>query len=197
MSDQTADTAPRLSPDDISELLRAFAASGWTGMRLQAGDVTVAVGKDAPPPADLHDPSPEVSGPSSAELRDPRPAEVPARERRSPGHGSGDGSAALRGSVGAAHLREQERAADIDETGLATVTSPTVGEFWVAPDPGSPPFVEVGAHVAAGDQLGIVEVMKLMNPVITDVAGEVVAVRARNADMVEFGQTLFLIRPDE
>lgn len=49
--------------------------------------------------------------------------------------------------------------------------------------------------MAKSDQLAIVEVMKLMSPVVSEVAGEVVAVQANNAEMVEFGQTLFLIRP--
>ncbi|MGV9671495.1 MULTISPECIES: acetyl-CoA carboxylase biotin carboxyl carrier protein [unclassified Gordonia (in: high G+C Gram-positive bacteria)] len=78
---------------------------------------------------------------------------------------------------------------------LVAITAPTVGSFWVAPDPGSAPFVAVGSTVAKSDQLAIVEVMKLMSPVVSEVAGEVVAVQANNAEMVEFGQTLFLIRP--
>ncbi len=184
MSDQTTDTTPRLSPDDISELLRTFAASGWTGMRLTAGDVTIAVGKDAAPP------EPAVTNAAGANAQAavavsaaPAPAPQPAPVVAVP--------------AAKAPAVAPPAAAEIDETGLTAVTSPTVGAFWTAPDPGSAPFVTVGSQVAAGDQLGIVEVMKLMNPVITDVAGEVVAIRAANAAMVEFGQTLFLIRPHE
>jgi biotin carboxyl carrier protein len=76
------------------------------------------------------------------------------------------------------------------------VRSPAVGSFWVAPSPGEAPFVQVGDTVGEDQQLAIVEVMKLMNPVVTPVAGEVVEVCAANADLVEYDQVLFWIRPD-
>ncbi|MBW0099272.1 acetyl-CoA carboxylase biotin carboxyl carrier protein subunit, partial [Pseudonocardia sp. KRD-184] len=74
---------------------------------------------------------------------------------------------------------------------------PAVGAFWVAPSPGEPPFVEVGSNVGENEQLAIVEVMKLMNPVVTPRAGVVVQVLAANAEMVEYDQVLFLIRPSD
>jgi acetyl-CoA carboxylase biotin carboxyl carrier protein len=85
--------------------------------------------------------------------------------------------------------------APLDTTGLTAVRSPAVGAFWVAPAPGQPPFVEVGQSVAEGDQMAIVEVMKLMNPVLASAAGEVVAVAATDAEMVEYEQVLFWVRP--
>jgi biotin carboxyl carrier protein len=81
------------------------------------------------------------------------------------------------------------------EAGLVEVRSPAVGAFWVAPSPGASPFVAVGQTVAADEQLAIVEVMKLMNPVVAPRAGEIVQICARNSDLVEYDQVLFLLRP--
>jgi biotin carboxyl carrier protein len=75
------------------------------------------------------------------------------------------------------------------------VRSPAIGSFWVAPSPGQPPFVQVGDAVTEDQQLAIVEVMKLMNPVVSPTAGEVVRVCAANAELVEYEQVLFWIRP--
>lgn len=183
--------AVQLGPGDIGEILRIFGESGWSGMRLQVGEVTIAVGKDAAPPA-----PPTVAAPAAAPPAAVGPAPVPP----APAVPAAVVPAAAGPSSDhpVAEPNRQQPSTDpgpIDETGLVAVTASTVGSFWVAPDPGSPPFVAVGSTVAKGDQLAIIEVMKLMSPVIADVAGEVVAVRANNAEMVEFGQTLFLIRP--
>jgi acetyl-CoA carboxylase biotin carboxyl carrier protein len=76
------------------------------------------------------------------------------------------------------------------------VESPSVGLFWRSPAPGAPPFVEAGTHVAAGDTLAIVEVMKLMNHVVAAAPGTVQAVLAENGARVEYGQPLFTIDPE-
>ena len=76
------------------------------------------------------------------------------------------------------------------------IESPSVGLFWRSPAPGAPPFVEGGTHVAAGDTLAIVEVMKLMNHVVAPAPGIVQAVLAENGARVEYGQPLFTIDPE-
>lgn len=81
-----------------------------------------------------------------------------------------------------------------DEAGLVFVTSPIVGTFYRSPNPEAPPFVEVGAVVRKGQVLCIVEAMKLMNEIESDVSGTVVKVYADNAQPVEFGQRLFALR---
>ncbi|MEL7536173.1 MAG: acetyl-CoA carboxylase biotin carboxyl carrier protein [Pseudomonadota bacterium] len=73
------------------------------------------------------------------------------------------------------------------------VTSPMVGTFYAASSPDSPPFVQVGDRIDAGDTLCIIEAMKMMNPIEADVAGVVKSIRSQNGDPVEFGQTLFVI----
>jgi biotin carboxyl carrier protein len=72
-----------------------------------------------------------------------------------------------------------------------------LGTFYRAPKPGDRPYCEVGDKVLAGDVLGLVEVMKMMNRVITPVEGEVHLVLAEDGALVEFGQELFEIIPGE
>ncbi|GAB3723984.1 acetyl-CoA carboxylase biotin carboxyl carrier protein [Nocardiopsis nanhaiensis] len=75
------------------------------------------------------------------------------------------------------------------------ITSPAVGVLYRSPEPGAPPFVEEGETVEEGQQIAIVEVMKLMLPVHSDVAGRVVAVLVANAANVEFGEPLLIVEP--
>jgi acetyl-CoA carboxylase biotin carboxyl carrier protein len=81
------------------------------------------------------------------------------------------------------------------EEGLHMVHSPIVGTFYECPSPGSPPFVKVGDAVEVGQVLCIVEAMKLMNEIESDVAGEIVTKLITNGQPIEYGQDLFAIRP--
>jgi acetyl-CoA carboxylase biotin carboxyl carrier protein len=81
------------------------------------------------------------------------------------------------------------------EEKLHEVKSPIVGTFYESPSPGAPPFVKVGDQVEVGQVLCIVEAMKLMNEIESDVAGEVVKRIASSGQPVEYGQALFAIRP--
>jgi acetyl-CoA carboxylase biotin carboxyl carrier protein len=74
------------------------------------------------------------------------------------------------------------------------ITSPIVGTFYRSPSPEADPFAEVGQSVAKGKTLCIIESMKLMNEIESDVEGEIVAVYARNGQPVEYGEKLFGIR---
>ncbi len=73
------------------------------------------------------------------------------------------------------------------------VKSPMVGSFYAAPAPGAKNFVEVGQNVKVGDTLCIIEAMKIMNPIKSEVSGKVVSILVENADPVEYGQPLFII----
>jgi len=81
------------------------------------------------------------------------------------------------------------------EEGLHALKSPIVGTFYEAPSPGAPPFVKVGDTVEVGQVLCIVEAMKLLNEIESDVAGEIVKKLASNGQPIEYGQELFSIRP--
>lgn len=75
------------------------------------------------------------------------------------------------------------------------VLSPTVGVFYSAPSPDSQPFVEVGSRVRRGDTLCIIEAMKLMNEIPSEVDGTVVEVCVGNGQVVEYNQPLFRVAP--
>lgn len=77
-----------------------------------------------------------------------------------------------------------------------TVQSPIVGTFYRAPAPDAEPFVQVGSHVNAGDTLCIVEAMKLMNEIESDVSGTIVKILAENGQPVEYNQPIFIVNPD-
>ena len=78
---------------------------------------------------------------------------------------------------------------------LHVVRSPIVGTFYESPSPGAPPFVKPGDVVEVGQLLCIVEAMKLMNEIESDVAGEIVKKFLNNGQPIEYGQELFTIRP--
>ena len=78
---------------------------------------------------------------------------------------------------------------------LHIVKSPIVGTFYTSASPGSEPFVTIGAKVESGQVLCIIEAMKLMNEIESDVAGEVVRIFVENGHPVEYGEALFGIRP--
>jgi acetyl-CoA carboxylase biotin carboxyl carrier protein len=81
------------------------------------------------------------------------------------------------------------------EPSVIRVEAPMVGTFYRAPEPGAPPFVEIGDPVAAGQTLCILEAMKLMNEVKAEAEALVTAIHVQNAQPVEFGQLLFELEP--
>jgi|SRR5208282_5091898 len=80
------------------------------------------------------------------------------------------------------------------EVDLHVIKSPIVGTYYGAPSPGADPFVTVGARVEQGQVLCIIEAMKLMNEIESDVAGEVARIFVENGHPVEYGEALFGIR---
>jgi acetyl-CoA carboxylase biotin carboxyl carrier protein len=78
---------------------------------------------------------------------------------------------------------------------LAAITSPMVGTFYRAPAPDADPYVESGDLVEVGQTVCIIEAMKLMNEIESELRGRVVKILVENAQPVEFGQKLFLIEP--
>lgn len=71
--------------------------------------------------------------------------------------------------------------------------SPMVGTYYAAPNPESPPFVKVGQQVKAGDTLGVIEAMKMFNPIEAEVSGTVSAILVENGQPVEFDEPMFVI----
>jgi acetyl-CoA carboxylase biotin carboxyl carrier protein len=75
------------------------------------------------------------------------------------------------------------------------IKSPMVGTFYRAPSPESPSYVEVGQNVEPGQVICIIEAMKLMNEIKSEIKGKILEVLVDNAEPIEFGQSLFLIEP--
>lgn len=76
----------------------------------------------------------------------------------------------------------------------AIEVSPMVGVFYTAPSPGEPPYVRVGQTVSSGETMGIIEAMKIMNPIEATHNGVIEEILVKNGDVVQFGQPLFRFR---
>ena len=156
---------------DIGRLVELLARSGVGEIRVRQGDLEITVKAKPEAPA-----APAVAAPAAA-----GPAVLPVAGREE----------VVVGEVARAP------AVGRDPDGLHAVRSPVVGTFYRAPAPGEEPYVEVGDRVAEGQTLCIVEAMKLMNEIPSDVSGEVVEILAQNADGVEYDQPLFYVKPEK
>jgi len=95
----------------------------------------------------------------------------------------------------AAEAKEEAKSED-DGKDYYEIRSPIVGTFYRAPAPDADPYVQVGDTITKGSVLCIVEAMKLMNEIESDVSGKIVRILAENATPVEFNQPLFLVEKD-
>lgn len=77
------------------------------------------------------------------------------------------------------------------------IKSPIVGTFYQAPAPDADPYVKVGDHISIGQPLCIIEAMKIMNVIESEAAGKLLKISVKNAQPVEYNQTLFVIEPEQ
>ncbi|WP_373533501.1 acetyl-CoA carboxylase biotin carboxyl carrier protein [Vampirovibrio sp.] len=89
---------------------------------------------------------------------------------------------------------ESAKAASLEDK-YSKVTSPMVGTFYSAPSPDSPDFVSVGQNISKGQTVCIIEAMKMMNELESEVSGKVVRILVENGQPVEFGQAIMLVEP--
>ena len=162
-----------LTEDDVLEILKLFEQSNFDFLQLEQGERKITVSKGGYLPANA-DVAPVVSSFASR-------AATPA-------------AAAAPAPLPVAKTAKAA-AADPADAGLVPVPAPMVGKFYAAPSPSDPPYVEQGKEVAAGATVALIEVMKVFTSVKTDVAGVVERILVSNGQFVEFGQPLFLIRP--
>ena len=121
----------------------------------------------------------------------------------SPNAGSGGGephvvvaqAAAPGASVAAEATGGRREAAAAPPSPLVEIKSPMVGTFYAAPEPGAAPYVKVGSRVSSGQVVCIIEAMKIMNEIESEVTGVIREVAVENAQPVEFGQPLFRVDP--
>ena len=93
-----------------------------------------------------------------------------------------------------ARAEERKRVEEENEAGLHIITSPIVGTYYRSPNPEAGPFVNVGDRVTKGKVLCIIEAMKLMNEIESDVDGVIVTIYPQNGQPVEYGEKLFAVK---
>ena len=157
--------------DFLERLIRALDESTVDSLEIERGGTRVRLSKTPPvSAAPMAMPMPMAAPPAHA------PAPAPAASSSAPGEAA-------------------EASAPAPKGNLVEVTSPMVGTFYQAPAPDAPPYVEVGARIGEGDTLCIIEAMKLMNELESEVSGTIAEICVENAQPVEFGQVLFRVDP--
>lgn len=161
--------------EEIRELIRVVTETQIAELEVRQGDSTVRIRRGGPITQDLTIPT--VS-PSAALA----PLSAPSQ------------SFATAGPSAASVTPAQSPTGKEDESNLV-VKSPIVGTYYDSPSPGSPPFVRIGDRVEPKHVLCIIESMKLMNEIEAETAGIVVSKFVENGRPVEYGESLFTIRP--
>jgi len=162
-----------LSEDDVLHILKLIDESKFDYFQLEVGELKITVSKGDPIPlGNSTQPVAISAAPAAAPAAGPKPVAAPA-------------------PIAAAAA---PKAAAIP-AGHVAVTAPLLGTFYVAPEPGAPPFVQVGQQITEDTTCGLIEVMKVFNSVRAGVKGTVVEVVAPNGGFVEFGQPLIIVKP--
>jgi acetyl-CoA carboxylase biotin carboxyl carrier protein len=170
-----ADRVGGMDKKELKELMEYIAKSNFVEFELERGGFKLKLVKEGARPATGND-----SIPIALAAGLPAPAQAATHAPAAP-------PAAATGAVLASQATEQ--AGDIFQ-----VISPMVGTFYRSPNPTAPAYVQVGDTVKKGQVICIVEAMKLMNEIESEVAGEVIDVPVSNGQPVEYGEVLFRIR---
>ena len=148
----------------VKKLIELLEESGIAEIEITEGEESVRISRNSPAAA-----APQyIQAPMQQQA--PAPAPAPAGGESGASEAEGDG-------IPSGHV----------------VTSPMVGTFYRAPNPGAKAFADVGDSVNVGDTLCIIEAMKMMNQIESDKGGKVKAILVENGEPVEFGQPLFVI----
>ena len=157
----------------IKALIDLLEKSNLTEIEIKEGEESVRLSRAhraAPMPPMIHaEPAPTSALPPA--VASATPARSPAAQQTSESHG--------------------KPGKDIPDG--HTIRSPMVGTFYASPNPDAPPFVTVGQTVKAGDTLGIIEAMKMFNPIESDVSGTVRAILVHGGQPIEFDEPMFVI----
>ena len=97
--------------------------------------------------------------------------------------------------VAATAAQVAQAAADVKKSNMLDIKSPMVGTFYRSPSPEAPSYVKVGDTINVGQVICIIEAMKLMNEIKSEIKGKIVDIQVDNAEPVEFGQVLFVVEP--
>ena len=164
---------------EIKNLIDLLIDRQVSEFEMEQGGAKIRVKRENHPALNSTAPDPYASNPAS-----PQPSPAPAPPPPSAP------SAEPEGGEFATAEAPREPAED-----LYVMKSPIVGTFYSAPTPNAPPFVKVGDVVQVGQVLCIIEAMKLMNELESEVAGEVTRIYVESGQPVEYGQSLFAIEP--
>jgi len=159
-----------LSEDDVLHILKLIDESKFDYFQLEVGELKITVSKGDPIP---------LGSPTGQSIAAPAPSSTVAAKPQSTASSSTPAAA---------------KPTAIPE-GMVPITAPLLGTFYVAPEPGAPPFVKVGQQITEDTTVGLIEVMKVFNSVRATVGGTIVEVVAQNGQFVEFGQALFIVKP--
>ena len=161
-----------MDPKQIRELIELISNSNFSTFELEREGFKIKLVKEQAPglPRPMPAPGPALEPPA------PPPAQSIA-------------------AAGAPAPPEEPRAAPSPDDGLVDMNSPIIGTFYEAAGPADPPFVEVGSRVRKGQVLCIVEAMKVMNEIESEIDAEVAEIVVSNGQPVEFGEVLFRLRP--
>ncbi len=157
----------------IKALIELLEKSNLTEIEIKEGEETVRLSRAMQAAPMMHAPMHYAAPPPAAPAAAPAvaPAKAPAAEHASESHGK-PGKEMPDGH---------------------TIRSPMVGTFYASSSPDAPAFVKVGQTVKAGDTLGIIEAMKMFNPIEADVSGTVRAILVQNGQPIEFDEPMFVI----
>lgn len=157
-----------LTQDDVVRILRLIDESPMGRVSLQIGELRLEVVKGENAGTAGSAPRPAGPGKSEAAVRkEPEPKQPP-----------------------------EPKPAQALEPGLLTIKAPLLGTFYRRPQPGSPPYVEEGSLVDEETTVALIEVMKLFNAVRAGVKGRIHKIVANDNEFVEYGQVLFLLKPE-
>ena len=181
----------------IVELVKA--STPWSEFHLKVGDVEVDLKRTPVDGSDVSAPAPSAAAgqapatpPAASTARSP---EMTGSLHQRPGHvGGGEVVTELAPAVRPAETRHRPAPPAYAEDAVL-IKSPMVGTFYRAPEPGAPPFVDIGQQVEVETTVCIIEVMKLMNSIPAGARGVVTQIQAADGDPVEYGQILMVIDP--
>ena len=168
-----------LTEDEVIEILRLVEQSTFDELHLETGELKLVVRKQGCGTAVVETNAPPV-GYAAA------PSRAPGGSRRQGDHevaGSGAGE-------------DTKAAAAAEQEGLVPIKAPLLGTVYRRPAPESPPYVELGSYVKEDDTVCLIEVMKVFTAVKAGVRGRITDVLIETNEMVEYGQPLFMVKPE-
>jgi acetyl-CoA carboxylase biotin carboxyl carrier protein len=158
-----------MSDDDVRQitlLVESLDRSSFDFLQISVGDLKVTIGAG--------DAAPDEGATRSAPVAAPPPPSAPPP----------------------APAGTEVGGAPDEPDGTVAIKAPMMGRFYAQPEPGAAPFVSLGDAVSADTTVGLIEVMKVFTAVSAGVSGVITEIRVPEAELIEYGQVLFLVRPD-